>query len=304
MSGATVNVTVCIATFKRPQLLRALLESLRAQQLPPQVSVRIVVLDNDMLASAREVVEEFQRAAAPPIVYDIEPVQNIALARNRALRHAGGDFVAFIDDDEQAAPDWLAHLLDAALRYNAEVVFGPVIPILPDDAPKWVRRGRFFERKRSPTGTRRRHGGTGNTLVSMNVLLSSGLTFDPAFGLTGGEDTHLFARLGAHGARMIWCEEALVSECVPPQRMTVSWLVRRAFRSGQTFGRIYVSQKPRLYRAAWLLARTFYLFLATFGLFGGVARREWGVLALQKIATNYGQLRYASSRGYEEYRTS
>lgn len=51
-------------------------------------------------------------------------MQSIALARTRALTACSGDYVVFIDDDEEATPKWLQHLLDAIRRFQADVVFG------------------------------------------------------------------------------------------------------------------------------------------------------------------------------------
>ena len=53
------DVSVCIATYRRPEGLRRLLESLEAQALPEDFSVEIVVVDNDP-PSAEPVVMENQ----------------------------------------------------------------------------------------------------------------------------------------------------------------------------------------------------------------------------------------------------
>lgn len=78
------------------------------------MAIRIVVVDNDIAESARNVVKRYATMSEVPIHYETEPVQNIALARTRALTACSGDYVAFIDsDDEEATPKWLQHLLDA-----------------------------------------------------------------------------------------------------------------------------------------------------------------------------------------------
>jgi len=60
----------------------------------------IVVVDNDHLRSAETCVLKFSAASPVPIRYYVEPRQNIALARNKAIENANGDFAAFLDDDE------------------------------------------------------------------------------------------------------------------------------------------------------------------------------------------------------------
>ena len=71
----------------------------------------MVVAYNDHRRSAKQVVSEFAATSSIPVFYCVEPEQNIALARNKALASSRGDFVAFIDDDEVPGKDWLWNLL-------------------------------------------------------------------------------------------------------------------------------------------------------------------------------------------------
>ena len=103
------TVSVCIATYRRAERLAAVLDDLTRQtRLPDEV----VVVDNDAAASARLVVEHRLCQSAPfPIRYAVQPVKNISLTRNKTVELAGGDWLAFIDDDERAPPPWLAQLV-------------------------------------------------------------------------------------------------------------------------------------------------------------------------------------------------
>lgn len=265
--------------------------------------MRIVVVDNDAAGSACEVVERYAATGDMTVRYEKEPVQNIAQARNRALSLCGGDYVAFIDDDEEATPDWLRYLLHTARAFEADAVFGPVVPVYPDNTPEWVRRGRFFERARYRTGTLCPHGGAGNVLVSRKTLASTGAQFDQAYGRTGGEDTNFFYRLGQRGARMVWCDEALVDEAVAEARMTPAWLIRRAYRGGQLYGRILMAPKPPLARVPWVAQRVAYLAVAVAVLpVAWLWGKDKGVRALMKISSNLGHLTSQTGRFYEGYR--
>ena len=42
--------------------------------------------------------------------------------------------------------------MEAALRYEADGVLGPVNPIVPSSAPGWIRRGRFYDFPRMQSG--------------------------------------------------------------------------------------------------------------------------------------------------------
>jgi len=231
------TVSLCIATYRRQERLARVLDDLTRQtRLPDEV----VVVDNDRDAGARAVVEERVRAGSPfPIRYAVQPQKNISLTRNKTVELASGDWLAFIDDDERAPPPWLSQLIEAADRFQADGVLGPVEPVVPPSAPAWIRRGRFYEFPRMRTGTvippnRLRFG---NVLVRASWLRGAEPAFDPDLGLTGGEDGDLLSRIRQRGARIVWCDEAIVQEPVEPSRLSLNWLLRRALSGGQDFAR-------------------------------------------------------------------
>src|SRR5437667_12841349 len=91
-SGQPEAVTICICTYKRPQLLTGLLDALARQRTDQLLTLSIVVVDNDLLQSARDVVMRFKRTNSVAISYYCEPERNISLARNRAVLESKGDF--------------------------------------------------------------------------------------------------------------------------------------------------------------------------------------------------------------------
>lgn len=245
------NVDICVATYKRPELLSQLLRSLGRQTARATSRVRIIVVDNDARGSAREAVANFRLASGMDVIYDVEPIQGISYARNRAVKHVAADFLAFIDDDELASPDWLETIMAALKRHDADVVFGPVLGVLPESAPAWARAHPSFKRSRLRTGTIVSLGATGNVLLRSRVL-KDGNPFSGRYARTGGEDTELFSRLHFSGAKLVWCDEAIVSEHVLQQRLTIGWVSRRAFRGGQTYFRIFVAERSRFMQLVWL----------------------------------------------------
>ena len=124
--GARDGISVCVCTYRRPQLLRSLLDALAAQETGGGFDVDVVVVDNDPEASAAPVVEDVAARASLPIRYHHEPVRNISLTRNRAVEFASGNLIAFIDDDECPAPDWLHCLHDMLVATGADGVLAPV----------------------------------------------------------------------------------------------------------------------------------------------------------------------------------
>lgn len=230
------HISVCVCTFKRPVYLHLLLTKLGLQQTAGLFTYSVVVVDNDSMESARDVATSFPSIGGRPVHYSIEPEQSIACARNRAVANASGDFIAFIDDDEYPADDWLCRLFQAHAAYGVDGVLGPVKPYFEHDPPAWVIKGRFFERPMYPTGfvlgypqTR-----TGNVLFARGILEPDVLPFRIELG-SGGSDVDFFCRMMAQGRRFIWCNEAIVHEVVPPSRCRRSFLLKRALLRGSNF---------------------------------------------------------------------
>ncbi|MGH7835013.1 MAG: glycosyltransferase [Candidatus Binatia bacterium] len=233
----TPKIDVCIATYKRPQLLRKLLLSLVAQETGGEFSFSIIVADNDAQRSAEPVVGELN-AGGQKIIYAVEPEQNISLARNKSLSFATGDYIATIDDDEYADSRWLLNLYRAITSHHADVVHGPVIPEFHSRTPHYIRQG--FMRPNPPTGSTEKYFlNTGNTLFRRQLIEGLPAPFDPRFGRTGGEDTAFFYELKGRGCRMTWCREALVFERVASRRANLMWLLRRRFRHGNLYPRYH-----------------------------------------------------------------
>jgi succinoglycan biosynthesis protein ExoM len=232
-SPAIPHIAVCVCTFKRPDLLARLLSMLEVQQTDGRFSFSLVVIDNDASGSAEGVVEEFQGVSNLKVCYSIEPIQSISLARNRAVRLAKGQFLAFIDDDELPPKDWLLALFNGCLKFNADGVLGPVKPRFENPPPDWVVRGGFYDRPSYPTGffIDWRKGRTGNVLLKMEVFNGIGEPFDPKF--VTGEDQDFFRRVIERGHRFVWCEEALAYETVPSIRWSRSFMLRRALLRGK-----------------------------------------------------------------------
>jgi glycosyltransferase involved in cell wall biosynthesis len=232
MISETNHISVCVCTYKRALFLRRLLEGLGAQDSDGLFSYSIVVADNDYLRSAEPAVLAFSAVSLVPIRYCVEPRQNIARARNKAIENAAGDFVAFIDDDEVPTRNWLLTLFKTCNEYDVDGVLGPVKPYYDEEPPKWIVRGKFYDRRTYPTGfvidwTK---GRTGNVLLRRRILGPGEQVFNPEF-LTG-EDQDFFHRMIQKGHVFIWCNEAVAYEAVPAVRWKPRFMLKRALLSG------------------------------------------------------------------------
>jgi len=232
------HISVCVCTFKRPELLKRTIEGIYQQRTDNLFSYSLVVADNDPARSAQSMVEELSRQSPVKLKYCSEPEPNIAMARNMAVSHAEGEFIAFIDDDEFPAKDWLFHLVCTLKNRSVAGVLGPVRPHFESEPPNWIREGKFFERPTFQTGYPVKWDGarTGNVLFKREVLDSLEVPFRSQFA-TAGEDVDFFRRAMEKGHSFVWCNEADVYEVVPASRCTKEYLLRRALLRGSNFNK-------------------------------------------------------------------
>lgn len=290
----TLTVSVCLCTFRR-QSLTATLEGLARQVLPSEVKLDVVLVDSDRAGSAQIQIEQARARLPLSIRNFVAERPGVAEARNKAVSEATGDWLAFIDDDEVPAPDWLSQLLACADASGAQVVFGTVNPIYPKGCPGWIEESDLFGRSLPPTGTRVTHGPTGNALIARAALAGETSFFNIAYGTTGGEDTEFFYRLSQKGVLMVTCREAVVSETVEAHRLNRKFLLQKAVRVGETYFRIFfadassIARYALLIRAAiqWLAACVLAMLLLPLGLGRSMKYQI-------KAAANLGKLRAAA----------
>jgi predicted glycoside hydrolase/deacetylase ChbG (UPF0249 family) len=234
----TKHISVCVCTYKRPDFLKRELIALNQQQTDGLYTYSVVVADNDRLRSGEAVVEEFRKSTADShplcIRYCVEPRQNIALARNKAVENAEGDFVAFVDDDEFPAENWLVNLFRACEQYQVDGVLGGVRRQFDETPPEWVVKGEFYKRPLRPTGlpVRWTAGRTGNVLLRKTAFAAGEPPFRPEF--RHGEDQDFFRRAIDRGCRFIWCGEAITEEVIPPVRWKRRFMLRKALLRGSS----------------------------------------------------------------------
>jgi succinoglycan biosynthesis protein ExoM len=303
--ASSLEVSVVVPTFRRPALLPAALESLLSQR-DLTFAVEVIVVDNDPQCSARQLVMLLAESAPLSLRYVAEPRAGISHARNAGVAAAAGRYVAFLDDDEAASPRWLANLLATAQRCQADIVVGPVLPLYPKDiaVPHYARRI-YHKDARLQTGAPVRWTSTGNALLRRDRCLAMTTPFDPRLGLSGGEDSCLFAILRERGRRFVWCAEATVTEVIPPAKLRPGYLIRRAFRGGQTTAYVPSMLSRPQWRSVlrWMtIGAAQVCVYAPWSIFLVLVRREEWLTAMAKAASGLGKVLWHPALHIRNYR--
>jgi glycosyltransferase involved in cell wall biosynthesis len=237
LDASLVRAVVVVPTFRRPAMLAETLSSLIAQQT--SVSFAVIVVEND--ATGRQGV-----AVAKPILEaghlkglcTVETAQGNVHAINAGFTRAlelfpQADHLLMIDDDEIASPQWLALMVEAAEREDADVVGGPVVPRFRDDAPAVLARHPVFWPSHEATGPVAMIYGTGNCLIRRRVFAQLGRPpLDPRFNFLGGGDMDFFTRCRRAGLSSYWVQEAMITETVSADRARIGWVLKRGLRIG------------------------------------------------------------------------
>lgn len=233
-------VTIAVITCRRQAGLQRVLHSLTELELPSNVAVSYLVVDNDPAQSARDVVASFH-SKLHNIQYVSELRPGIPIARTRAVDEVvatQADFMAFTDDDEVVDRQWLRELVAVQRSTGADLVGGPELGgINTGPLPIW---NRFIEASVSQRALKKArlayHNAieknqfmvlTHNWYCRVSKLRDSNLRFDLLCTKSGGSDTVFYNAAKALGWKTAWAPHAIVSEILTPDRLTLRYQLNR-----------------------------------------------------------------------------
>ncbi len=230
------SVIICAYTVERWQDLVAAVESLHRQTQQPGEIILIIDHNADLFGRARK---SFQNV----IVAENEAAPGLSGARNTGIALAHGEYIIFLDDDAEAAPDWLEHLVNDCKEPHILGVGGTVLPRWQGKAPAWfpsefywVIGCTYHARSANPIVVRNPYGGC--TCIKREVFLTIG-GFREGIGRVGpncmgGEETELSIRAAHRWPEKVFLYEprAFIYHHIPAKRARLDYFLSRCYAEG------------------------------------------------------------------------
>lgn len=144
------QIGIVAVAFNEGRHVARLKRSLDALRRPHGITIQALLVDG---GSRDDTVAEARRAGYDKIIE--LPGANIPVCRNRGLREAQGDWIAYVDADCELAPDWLER---AAALLAREPLLLAGWPARPPEPMTWVQAAWAFHWLQKNPATELRHG--------------------------------------------------------------------------------------------------------------------------------------------------
>lgn len=285
-----IKYSICILTFNREKLLIKLIESILIQENVIIDEIELIIIDNNTDARLHEsLIIYFDNKIT--IRYYHQPIKNLSLSRNLAIKVSKGIYIVFIDDDEYADKKWLHSLTKCAQKFEADVVFGNLKNYFEEGVPKYLQHDIFYYPRLPLISQPAKFYYTGNCLIKREVLIKTGLLFDNNFGITGGEDVVFFEKIQKLGYKMYYCAEAQIFELVDRRRGNLKYLFYRHFRYGNIFikRKIYLDNRM-INKFKYLLKSFLKIIFFSFKLPFSILNLKYFITNILKITSAIGEL--------------
>lgn len=201
------KITVVIPTYNRPEGIERVLESLTTQKFQ---DFEVVVVE-DGSGVGEEIVARFKKRL-PSVRYFWQENAGPAKARNKGIKEAQAEVIAFTDDDMRLPADWLSKLVDGFKRYPQVAGVGgymrapdQVFATNPFAKYEWFVSHDTYQadEKEKIGGFENPAGGTNNIAFKKRVLDEVG-GFDEHFPVPAGEDADLKKRITDKGHKLLY----------------------------------------------------------------------------------------------------
>ena len=273
-------------------MLERALQSCAGINPPPTCALEFIIAENGPEKTAQSVIKKFDDRLNIQLIN--EPRIGVVHARNACIEQflkGTSDWMVSFDDDVIVSSGWLQALLLAIPAYpDCKVFAGPQVRLASKNAGRWLPHRPFPALK---TGTINWNASTANVIFNRIIFDPDGLNlrFDPAFNLSGGEDTRMFYMLKDLKQNIRWISDAIVTEPTPETRATFKARASRFILQAHNWGRLNVIRFGPLWGRAlvfWFMFASALnvLTLGLIGVFALVYSERLGIKVFNKSLIN------------------
>ncbi len=261
------SISIIIATSGRAEKIRRLLESLTRVSERDTIKHEIVIANNATDETAAAAVEslarEFDGREGACCWQVREPIAGKCRAQNKTIPLTQGNIIAFLDDDVEVRPEWLASVDSFFKKYPHDAMQGSVIMRPEDEKNAELQKALSKYRTVDFLNYGPHTGADLNTLTGGNMALRREVfaqvgMFDDRLGPGGlgiSEDVEFAKRILKAGKRIGWEPKAAVYNELDPSRLNeesfrlrheLQGRSRLAYKNNSIFSIV-----PNLLRSVW-----------------------------------------------------
>jgi len=204
----------------------------------------VIIVNNNSTDSTQQIAESFCEEC-PNFRVVREEKQGLSHARNRGWREAAGEYVAYIDDDAKASPDWCELILEGfqTVRPEPAAVGGEIFPWYEKKPPEWFsdefeirtwgKEKGFLQPPNASCGF------SGSNMAFPKFILERFGGFSPDFGMVGekmnmGDETQLFLRLYNSKLKFWYNPKIKVFHWTPVRNTKITYRFKRSVVCGRS----------------------------------------------------------------------
>lgn len=231
-----ISVIICTYTEKRWDDLVGAVESVKRQTRIPYEIIVVVDHNATLLEMAQERLEDV-------VVVENTDIKGLSGARNSGIAVAISQFIAFLDDDAIASPEWLKLLSEGFIHEQVLGIGGPIIPTWSTIKPSWLPEEFYWvvgcTYKGMPRTTSKIRNPIGANMCFRRAIFDSVGGFRSGIGRLGTlplgcEETELCIRVRQQWPQsyFLYLPRVSVSHRVPANRSTWSYFCSRCYSEG------------------------------------------------------------------------
>ena len=137
-----ITISIVVRTQERPASLERTIFSLLNQQNLNQLNCEIIVVDNDPLRKAQQIVNKWKKQKSiknMKLIYFIQPVISASKTANLGIEKSKGEIIAFIDDDAIPEKNWIEEIQKIFQDKKINIVGGKTLLNCQESKiPSWI----------------------------------------------------------------------------------------------------------------------------------------------------------------------